>query len=160
MNGAFVVLYFLGVGTVGTAIGFSIGNSGSKRLLAGRWALGMIIVAAVIAILFAIGQTAACATFGLNDDYDLVIQSADKCDGAVVGWYAVLTAWQAGIGATLALLGLAWAAYFNRSVETPAKLNELKEEIVRLRRELEANGPLGRRIETALSSSDDTPVKG
>ncbi|MEM6636505.1 MAG: hypothetical protein AAF667_11495 [Pseudomonadota bacterium] len=80
----------------------------------GRWLFGTLLAAGIAAIIVILAAVAQC-----NDpvwsNAGSLNPGLDGCTPLVKGWYAVLTPWQAGVGATIAVLGVTWGAYFNRS---------------------------------------------
>ena len=126
MNGFQVLLGFIVFAFASTLLGWRLNGMYQSHwpfikeggsLIAGKWALGGFLVSAIGAIVYTVGQVAACTAFveepllfELRPEFGLC--AVDR--PILLGWYGVLTQWQTGIGAGLGLLGLTWAAYFER----------------------------------------------
>ena len=83
-----------------------------ERILRGRWIFGGILCAVLLGLLCLLSLVAVCAT--TTPGAGAAIVDLGSCTDGVASWYAVLTDWQTGIGGGLALIGLIWAAYFER----------------------------------------------
>lgn len=82
------------------------------RILRGRWIFGGILCAVLLGLLWLLSRVATCGTARAGAEAAQL--DLEACPAGVAAWYAVLTEWQTGIGGGLALIGLIWAAYFER----------------------------------------------
>ena len=153
MNVVALVLYFGGIALVASVIGVQLAKrSGywtpaNQGLTIGRWAIGGCLIGALVAVVITVAQVATCATFKYNNTSKAWDANYSGCANQgvaghdnLIGWYAVLTQWQAGVGAGLGLLGLTWVAYFERKdafKNEDLVVAELKKELADLKKQLE-----------------------
>ena len=122
MVGVGLIGYFLICAAFSVFVGWIFAallkNKKFSDISIGRWAIGGIIVSAIFSIIYVIAEVSWCkiSTIGVEGVW---VHDFTACADRprLVSFYATITAWQAGIAATLALLIGAWVAYFNQKPE-------------------------------------------
>jgi hypothetical protein len=76
------------------------------------WVFGLaaVLICFILFILSVLIAVSTCAAPAATGTTSVVA----ACTGAPQRWYLVLHDWQAGIGATIGLLGVAWSTIYNK----------------------------------------------